>query len=150
MWIRLVFSTTLFFSTCEIISFFFFFWLCHEACRILIPWAEIEPRPWQWKHQVLTTGPPGNFQLYTFLFVVQFCVLVISTVQIVKFKLRNENFEQLHFIKIIFLFGNVGSSHIFKYESQDGFLFSFDYHDHCQKTEILRYNCIHKYLSFMY
>ena len=125
----------------------FLFWLCCLAYGILVHWAGIELR--QWKHQVLTTGPPGNFQLYTFLFVVQFCVLVISTVQIVKFKLRNENFEQLHFIKIIF-FGNVGSSHIFKYESQDGFFFSFDYHNHCQKTEILRYNCIHKYLSFMY
>ena len=30
------------------------------ACRILVPWPETESRPWQWKHQVLTTGPPGN------------------------------------------------------------------------------------------
>ena len=28
----------------------------------LVPWPGIEPRPWQWKHWVLTTGPPGNSQ----------------------------------------------------------------------------------------
>ena len=124
--IRLIFITTLFYAPVK--KYTFFFWLCHKACRILIPWVEIEPTPWQWQHQVLATGPPGNFQLYTFLFVVPFYVLVINTVKIMKFKLRNENFEQLYFIKIIFLFGNVQSIHVFKYESQDGFSFSFDYH----------------------
>ena len=37
--------------------FFFFFWPCYMVCRILVPWPGIEPRPWQWKRQVLTTGP---------------------------------------------------------------------------------------------
>ena len=33
----------------------------HLAFRILVPWAGIEPlRPWQWKHQILTTGLTGN------------------------------------------------------------------------------------------
>ena len=43
---------------------FFFFWLRRTACRILVPrW---NPRPLQWKHGVLTTGPPGK-SLYGFL-----------------------------------------------------------------------------------
>ena len=33
----------------------------NEACRILVPW----PETIHWKHGVLTTGPPGNFQLYS-------------------------------------------------------------------------------------
>ena len=40
--------------------FFFFFWPCHVVCGILVPWPGIEPGPQQWKHWVLTTGPPGN------------------------------------------------------------------------------------------
>ena len=43
---------------------FFFFWLRHMACRILVPCPGTEPRPQQWKCQVLTTGPPGNSQLW--------------------------------------------------------------------------------------
>ena len=31
------------------------------ACGILVPQPEIELRPWQWKHWVLTIGLPGNF-----------------------------------------------------------------------------------------
>ena len=45
-------------------GFFFFFWLHHVACRILVPQPRMEPGPWQWKHRVLTTGPPWN-SLYT-------------------------------------------------------------------------------------
>ena len=30
------------------------------AYEILVPWLGIEPRLWQWKCQVLTTGPPVN------------------------------------------------------------------------------------------
>ena len=30
------------------------------ACRILVSLPGIEPRPQQWKHRVLTTGPQGN------------------------------------------------------------------------------------------
>ena len=30
------------------------------ACRISVPWPGTEPRPWQWKHQILTTRLPGN------------------------------------------------------------------------------------------
>ena len=39
---------------------FFFFLVQHTACGILVPWPGIEPRPWQWKHRVLTSGLPGN------------------------------------------------------------------------------------------
>ena len=45
-----------FFPTC-----LFFFPPCYEACRILVPWPGIEPRPPQRKHQVLTTWPLGDF-----------------------------------------------------------------------------------------
>ena len=31
------------------------------ACGILVPQPGIEPRPQQWKHWVLTTGPPENY-----------------------------------------------------------------------------------------
>ena len=41
--------------------FSFSFWPHHSPCRILVLWPGIEPRPQQWKHRVLTTGPPGNF-----------------------------------------------------------------------------------------
>ena len=37
------------------------FGLQHEACRILVPWLGTI----HWKHGLLTTGPPGNFQLYS-------------------------------------------------------------------------------------
>ena len=40
----------------------------HVACRILVPWGVVEPRPQRWKCQVLTTGLWGNSQgtlLYT-------------------------------------------------------------------------------------
>ena len=40
----------------------FFFWPRRAACRILVLQPGIEPRPLQWKCQVLTTGPPGNSQ----------------------------------------------------------------------------------------
>ena len=40
--------------------FVFFFWLCHMACRILVPWSGIEPASLQWKHWVLTTGLQGS------------------------------------------------------------------------------------------
>lgn len=39
----------------------FFFLPPHTASEILFPQPEIEPRPGQWKHRVLSPGPPGNF-----------------------------------------------------------------------------------------
>ena len=39
---------------------FFFFWLHHLACRILVPQPGIEPEPWQWKCWVLTPWLPGT------------------------------------------------------------------------------------------
>ena len=37
------------------------FLLVHlTACRILVPWPGIEPKPWQWKLQGLTIRQPGN------------------------------------------------------------------------------------------
>ena len=41
---------------------FLFFWPHHVACAILVPQPRIEPGPQQWKHRVLTIGPPGNSQ----------------------------------------------------------------------------------------
>ena len=39
---------------------FFFLGLHHDACGILVPWPGSELRPWQWKRQVSTSGPPAN------------------------------------------------------------------------------------------
>ena len=36
----------------------------HTACGILVPPSGIEPGRLQWKHQVLTNGPPGNSPVY--------------------------------------------------------------------------------------
>ena len=47
---------------CLFVCLFVCFWLCCVACGILVPWPGIEPGPQQWKHRVLTTGPPGNSQ----------------------------------------------------------------------------------------
>ena len=38
----------------------FIFWPRCTARRILVPRPGTEPGPQQWKHRVLTTGPPGN------------------------------------------------------------------------------------------
>ena len=35
-------------------------WPCYMACGILFFWQRIKPSPQQWKHQVLTTGPPRS------------------------------------------------------------------------------------------
>ena len=45
---------------------FFFFWLHHSACGLLVSRPGSEPRPGQWKCQVLTTGLPGNSQQMLF------------------------------------------------------------------------------------
>ena len=37
-----------------------FFWLCHLAFGVLVPWPGIESGPQQWKSQVLTTGLSGD------------------------------------------------------------------------------------------
>ena len=43
------------------LSFFLsLFWPHRTACGISVPRPGVEPRPRQWKHQVLTTGPPGK------------------------------------------------------------------------------------------
>ena len=39
---------------------FFPLWPRCAACMILVPQPGIEGGPWQWKHRVLMTGPPGN------------------------------------------------------------------------------------------
>ena len=45
-------------------------------CGILVPRPGIEPRPRQWKHQVLTTGQPGNSWTQIFFFKVIFFKLI--------------------------------------------------------------------------
>ena len=45
-----------------LILFFNFFWLCHEAWGMLVSDQGSNPGPQQWKHWVLTTGPPGSSQ----------------------------------------------------------------------------------------
>ena len=41
-----------------------FFYFPGHAMPLAGPWPGIEPRPRQWKHGVLTTGPPGNSLLF--------------------------------------------------------------------------------------
>ena len=36
--------------------FFFFFWLYHTACGILVPWPGMEPMPPYWEHRTLNPG----------------------------------------------------------------------------------------------
>lgn len=56
----------------------FFFWPHQAACRILVPWLEIEPGPLQWKCRVLIIGLPGSFQIFlyplTFLLLLSFLI----------------------------------------------------------------------------
>ena len=49
----------LFFPSFFFFFFFFTLWLCHAACGILVTWPGTEPRPLNWEHRVLATGPPG-------------------------------------------------------------------------------------------
>ena len=46
--------------------FVLFFQPCCTASRIFVPQPGIEPGPCEWKHQVLTTGPPGNSPVRVF------------------------------------------------------------------------------------
>ena len=52
-------TANLYFNTIHT-SFYFFFWLCHMTCGIVVP--QPVPIPLQWKLQVLTTGLSGNSQ----------------------------------------------------------------------------------------
>ena len=58
--------------------FVLFSWQCLAACGILVPQSGIKPTPWQWKHGVLTTGPPGNSQdrFSNFIFSLYFLKLI--------------------------------------------------------------------------
>ena len=49
-----------FFCFYNLIFLFFFFWLYHMACGLLIPWPRFEPVPLAWNDGVLTTGSPGK------------------------------------------------------------------------------------------
>ena len=46
---------------------YFFSWPQCVTCRILVPTPGIEPRPWKWRHWVLTIGPQGNSQGHGYL-----------------------------------------------------------------------------------
>lgn len=54
--IRLWFICNLYWS----LKFFFFFLLSCAAFGILVSQPRVEPGPQQWKHEVLTTGLPGD------------------------------------------------------------------------------------------
>ena len=68
-------------------STFFFFWLCHTACGILVPQPGIKPPPLNWKHGVLTTGPPGKSQVFNFYinFFLTFNSFVSSVISFLNF-----------------------------------------------------------------
>ena len=44
----------------KVFLLFSFFWLCHPACRILVPWPGIEPVPVAVETQNPNLGPPEN------------------------------------------------------------------------------------------
>ena len=55
---------------------FFFFWPLPATCGISVPRPEgLNPGSQQWKHWVLTPGPPGNFQEF---FCLNFSCLAIK------------------------------------------------------------------------
>ena len=57
-----------------------FFGHGRSPCRILVPWPRIEPRPQQWVHWVITTGPPGIPEPFV-LYIVSFYFIVLSWLQ---------------------------------------------------------------------
>ena len=46
----------------NVTSLLIYFWLCHVACRISVPWLGINSHPWLWKCRVLITWTPGKSQ----------------------------------------------------------------------------------------
>ena len=46
---------------------FLIFWPSHVAHRLLVPQPGIEPVSLQWKHEILTTRPPGKSPWVKFL-----------------------------------------------------------------------------------
>ena len=60
---------TLGFQLLHLLRLLLLFWLHYAARRISVLWPRIEPRPWQWKHQILTIRQPGNLR-YLFLYMV--------------------------------------------------------------------------------
>ena len=48
--------------------YYYYFWWCHISLGALVPQPGIEIGSWQWKRQVLTTGPPGNSRELKFYF----------------------------------------------------------------------------------
>ena len=60
------------FSSWDFISTYryFFFWLCHMAYGILVPWVGFKPMLLKWQLGVLTTGPAGKCPKPTFLLTV--------------------------------------------------------------------------------
>lgn len=60
MWLKNNNSKKKNFLITKSILFFILIWLHREACGILVPQPVTEPGPRQWKHQIFTTGLPGN------------------------------------------------------------------------------------------
>ena len=50
-------------------QFFFFFWPHCAACGNILLYQEPNLSPWQWKPEILTTGPPGNSLLFFFFLI---------------------------------------------------------------------------------
>ena len=61
-----IFDQTLLWVCLRVLWDFLFFQPCCTASRILVPQPGIEPGPCEWKHQILTTGPPGNSPVRVF------------------------------------------------------------------------------------
>ena len=59
------------------------FWLYHVTCGILVPDQGLKPWSWQWKCQVLTTGPPGLFLIWFVVFN-SCCFLILGLLRLKK------------------------------------------------------------------
>ena len=72
-----------------------FFWLHLAACEILVPRPGIEPMPLQWKHRVLTTGPPGRSLHLTIFFFFHLTIFkaVLHPLSQPTFKTHSERYD---------------------------------------------------------
>ena len=57
--------------------------LCYVACGILVPGPGVGPGLWQWKYQVLITGPPGKSPMLHSIEKIRLGVPITTTINIV-------------------------------------------------------------------
>ena len=71
------------------VSFFFFFGCALWLVGSQFPNQGSSPSPWHWRHRVLTTGPPGNFQRYPYFIKFLICFAALSEFHCFVFQLTD-------------------------------------------------------------